>query len=271
MPFIVSLLIEYYRVISSKAIYKDIINSPEYKQFKKDNQAPKTRATQHTGKITFTISDTTLYSQEKYTTTLDEVIKYIRKSCGNKRIVYSELDSPFLEAFRMMHYPNLVILSAAKTSMKYLKTGLPKYVVPIEDLYSADNRVLIKFKTARMINTHIYTDLACNYYKVMPEFVRTAFDKIQSYLSTYSINESASYVYILDIIPEDVYDLDIIGTCKEVLPYMKLSQALQHVLYTYQSSNLLEFYILMKAKKIRPSFAYYQEMKEKVNKILNSI
>lgn len=278
LSFRVSLVKEFYRYIASHSEYRDIMNSDEYRQFKKANANPRTYSAKHTGKITFTVTDTAHYHQEKKTKTIDEMLLTLKYEYKHKRIVYSSLDSPFLQAFHTIQYPNLIILSAAKNNMKYLEEGLPEYIRPIEELYSPTNRVLIKYKTARFISSQPQIDFG--YYSVFPLYIQKELRAIKDYCDKYDLTRTNNnYPYVdtstlenlLSIVPSDVYDLDMMGQFNKLLPYMKLSYKIGNSVVLYTGSVELAYYILMKAKKIRPSYQYYIKMKEQVNKVINAL
>ena len=63
--FVVSLLKELYRTIKAHATYHDIMASPEYQQYKKEHQDPRSYVAKHTGKITFTLINTDYYHANK--------------------------------------------------------------------------------------------------------------------------------------------------------------------------------------------------------------
>lgn len=265
LGFMVGILKECYKAIASRVTYMDIMSFPEYIKYKKEHQDPKANVARHTGKITFTITNTQSVSQ-KITMTLAEIIPYIRKSWDkHKRIVYSSLDNPFLEAFNTMRYPNLIILSAAKNNMKYLEEGLPEWVKPIEDLYTADNKVLIRYKTAQWMWEQ--EDVSFEYYSVMPSTLQPRMCWLNRYRSKYAISDCNS---ILDVIPDGTYDLYALGEFNELLPYLKLSHKLCNI-SSFGGWQELKYYVLMKAKKLRPSFEYYKSMKERVNLLINSL
>lgn len=276
--FVVSLLKELYRTIKAHATYHDIMASPEYQQYKKEHQDPRSYVAKHTGKITFTLINTDYYHANKHNMTIDEMITYIKKNYKHYRVVYSTLDSPFLAAFHKIQYPNLIILSAAKNNMKYLEEGLPEYIRPIEELYVPDNRVLIKYKTARFIYSQ--PQIAFKPYKVFPPHIQMELKAIEYYCNKYDLlGTNSSYPYVdtptlenlLSIIPSDVYDLDMLGQFNKLLPYMKLSYKIENSLAMYGGPAELKYYILMKAKKIRPSYQYYKIIKEQVNKVINAL
>lgn len=273
--FVVSLLKELYRTVKTHATYHDIMASPEYQQYKKEHQDPRSYVAKHTGKITFTLINTDYYHANKHNMTIDEMVTYIKKNYKHYRVVYSTLDSPFLAAFHKIQYPNLIILSAAKNNMKYLEEGLPEYVRPIEELYVPDNRVLIKYKTAQFIKSQ--NGVEFDYYPVLPEYCRSRFDAIKQYFVKYDICKSNSDYYdtdarvLLDIIPEDSFDMYMLGEFNELKPYLSMSYKISHCLSIYGGNAELEYYLLMKAKKLRPAYKYYKKIRERVTNILKSL
>jgi len=277
--FAVGLLKEFYKTIASNSTYYDIMGSPEYQQYKKEHQNPRSYVTKHTGKITFTIINTDWHNTDKRNMTLDDIMKYCRENFKHKRIVYSQLDSPFLAAFHKIAYPNLIILSAAKNNMKYLEEGLPEWVRPIEELYVPDNKTLIKYKTASFLKSQVGIDF--DYFSVMPKYVAKRFNAISNYFTTYDISRQNNNYYdvdartILDILPADAYDPYMMGEFNELKPYLELSYKINHCLSLVgvgsSAGALLEYYLLMKAKKIRPCYEYYKEMRKQVNKVLEAL
>ena len=273
--FVVSLLKELYRTVKANATYNDIMSSPEYQQYKKEHQYPRSYVAKHTGKITFTVINTEWYRPSKYNMTIDEMVQYVHKEYKHKRIVYSTLDSPFLAAFHKIGYPNLIILSAAKNNMKYLEEGLPEYIRPIEELYVPDNKVLIKFKTAQFIKSQ--NGVEFDYYSVMPDYCQDRFNKLKNYFVKYDIcRKQGDYCdtdahVLLDIIPEDSFDLYALGEFMELKPYLMMSYRIAHCLSLCGGNPELEYYLLMKAKKIRPCYRYYKKIRERVTNILKSL
>ena len=273
--FVVSLLKECYRLIAKVSVYDDVINSAEYQKYKKEHRDPKSYVSKHTDKITFTITGTNRSYSEKANLTLDEVVRYCRKEYGKGRIVYSALDSPFITAFNAMRYPNLIILSAAKNNMKYLEEGLPEWVRPIEELYKPDNRVLIKYKTALFLSKQ--PDVSYTSYPVMPEDICRRIEAIAEFISKYdSERYDARYGAVdthavLDVIPEGVYDPYMIGEFNELKPYLNLSFKIWDKVSEVRGDAPLKYFLLMKAKKLRPCYRYYSQMRNYVNNILNSL
>ncbi len=273
--FVVSLLKECYKLIAKNSTYNDVINSAEYQKYKKEHQDPRTYVSRHTGKITFTMVNTDWYSQEKFNYTIDEMLAYIKKNWKRKQVVYSSLDSPFVAAFHKIHYPNLIILSAAKNNMKYLEEGLPEWIRPIEELYKADNRVLIKYKTAQYLRTQL--NIRFDYYAPMPPHIRKRLENMRRFINDYDICRSNGKYYhtdatsLIDIIPTDVYDPFMIAEFNELKPYLELSYKIEHNLSLYGGNAELEYYLLMKAKKIRLCYDYYKKVRERVTGILNAL
>ena len=273
--FVVSLLKECYKLIAKNSTYNDVINSAEYQKYKKEHQDPRTYVSRHTGKITFTEICTSWYRAEKYNYTIDEMLKHVKEHHKGKRVVYASLDSPFVVAFHKIQYPNLVILSAAKNNMKYLEEGLPEWIRPIEELYKADNKVLIKYKTAQYIKTQ--PNIEFDYYAPMPPHIRKRLEDMRRFIYNYDIcRHNSSYYHtdatsVIDIIPADVYDPFMIAEFNELKPYLELSYKIEHNLSLFGGNAELEYYLLMKAKKIRLCYDYYKRVRERVTNILKSL
>ena len=273
--YITQLIIETIRYFSSKCTVSDIINTPEYQKYKKDHAEPKNTSKKFNGEITFTITNTELYDIEKETCTLDRIIRIARRDCSKKaRIVYADLDSPFISSLKSMRYPNLIILSAAKSNMRYLKEGLPSWVRPIEELYSPTNRVFIKYVTA----LHIYNHGGIRYTEqsFYPEDVNAKIRKIREYVDEYAYKVTEkdfrtrdTIQSLLNVIPEGTYDMDILGTFHEVLPYMKKSYQLANL--EYSTSDRWLMFLLMKCKKLKLSYPFYKNMKDKLNQNIETL
>ena len=273
--FVVSLLKECYKLVAKNSTYNDVINSAEYQKYKKEHQDPRTYVSRHTGKITFTEINTDWFRVEKHNYTIDEMLKRVKEYHKGKRVVYASLDSPFVAAFRKIQYPNLVILSAAKNNMKYLEEGLPEWIRPIEELYKADNKVLIRYKTAQYIKTQPNIEFC--YYAPMPPHIRKRLEDMRRFIGDFDICKNNSNYHhtdatsLIDIIPADVYDPFMIAEFNELKPYLELSYKIEHSLSLYSGNAELEYYLLMKAKKIRLCYDYYKKVRERVTGILNSL
>ena len=272
LSFVVGLLKECFRTIRNNTIYSDIVGSQEYQQYKKEHQDPRSYKAKHSGNITFTVFGNCIYNMEKVTTTLDKIVPHIREHYSKEsNIVYSQLDNPFLSAFTHIRYPNLIIIGAAKNNMKYLEEGLPSWIRPIEELYRPDNKVLIKYKTAYWIE--IQEGVEFHIHVAIPKYFKMKMQRIHRYLETYNIGTSWNddVKSLLSVIPEDKFDLDILGDYKEVLPYAKLSYKISSSYWLQRNGAEADFYILMKAKCLRPDFEYYEKMRRYVNEILKAV
>ena len=63
----------------------------------------------------------------------------------------------------------------------------------------------------------------------------------------------------------------MMGEFNELKPYRELSYKIEHNLSFYGGNAELEYYLLMKAKKIRLCYDYYKKVRERVTGILNSL
>ena len=277
LHFVMQLLREVLLYLNQKVIVTDIVGSPEYEKYKKEHAIKKNKITIPTEKICFTINlgDSTNCG-ERITMMLSEIIPYCKKMRKKCQIVYADLDNPFIEAFKAMRYPNLIILSAAKNKMPLLYNNLPSWVKPIESLYSKDNRVLQKYAAAKFIL--LQPQIVLDASPVYPEPIRAALRELSIKAEMYRYWRN-SYVNtdnartIIDMIPPEKYDIELMALWNVCKPWAELGFKLsnQLTLHSSSASNMFSYYFLMKNKKFRMNWNFYHDMKNCINRLLEAI
>ena len=268
MKFVMQLLKELLLYLKEKIVVTDIIGSPEYEKYKKDHAQPKNYVKRYTEKITFTIVSTYNGYSKKHTCILDEIIPYIKREYGKHRVVYAELDNPFVEAFKAMRYPHLIILSASKGNMKHLYNDLPSWVRPITELYSPDNRVLQKFAAMAYISNQPEIDKTFEAISSFPNIIYKKIKELRKYteyryVHAYGDVDASS---IIAIVPPEKYDRKIMALYHETYKYLKIAKRLDS---SKSSFRCADYYALLKAKKYRFNYNFYKDVKDYINNLLS--
>lgn len=275
--FIVELFNELLHYLADNIPYKDIINSPEYIQYKKDNAVQRNRKSIPTEKIRFTVSYCQKRETWKTTKTVGKIVNYIKsqgRDYREARIVYSDLENPFLLAFVEMKYPKLVIISVAKGKMKLLKEHLPEWIRPIEELYSPDNKTLQKYAAMKYITSQPQTDLSfdAKYYFPVPVQQATSYLAKENNLYAYSrkYNSLCDPTSVIDIVPKEKYDQELMSRWNTAKPYLEMSYKLKNSSVMAGNNMSVCFFLLMKNRKIpRLNYGFYKSMKETVKELLD--
>ena len=246
----------------------DIINSPQYAQYKEDNKEEKVYMRDNT-KIPCHIWYPDSKSPETWTETPNRLIKELRSQFKKCRIVYAQLDSPFIFGFKGINYPNLIIIGLAQNNYALVEKGLfPDYVRPIEELYSPDNRILQRMAAMMFVRSKV-TPQPLN--DAFPKPLREMASKLRSLDSKYYYGQRYDYRYdgacnILKVVPQEKYDYEIMAL------YHQLEKAYDIQYRTKEYSfnrNYFFWYFLMKAKKFRPDYDYYKSIKRDIEHITN--
>ena len=268
--FIIQLFREILLYLNQKVIVYDFINDPAYTKYQKEHRIK--RLTMPTEKICFTIWTTNYYT--KHTCTLQEIIPFLHSKYGkNRPIVYADLENPFTEAFMNMGYPELIVIGAAKNKMSLLAKGLPKWIKPIESLYSADNRVLQKYAAVAFIKEQPEIDGSFSPKPIYPKPIRELLMELKKKITKYSKPSSyGSYVNtsILQIVPPQKYDMEIMALWHQVEKWAKIGFIIDIRLALGQRYNELSYYFLMKAKKFRMDWDFYNKMKNCIKNLLEN-
>ena len=270
--FIFQFLRELLDYFKSKVIVTDITGSAEYESYKKAHSIKKVQNRTFTGRLVFTITDPSSRTSIKRTDTIDGIIEYVQRDFRRCRIVYSDLDNVFVKGLMSMKYPNLVILSVAKNYMKYLQEGLPKWAQPIEVLYSPDNRTLQRYAAVREICKQISQPsriaapdrfILKHIAKMMKELGN--YIRVYEYSNRYELVDAND---IINIVPPEKYDRQVMALYKQCEKYIKISEKLAAIC---DMRSYIDFYILIKNKKLRVGYEFYTRIKEYVNEIINVI
>ena len=245
----------------------DIIHSEEYLQYKEDNKEERVYVRSHT-KIPYHIW---YPSQSGYATesdTPDDLMRRLKREYKNSRIVYAQLENIFINAFKAIGYPNLIIIGLSQSNYQLAEKGMfPSWVTPIENLYSEDNRTLQKMAALE----YIRSKWAISKLTIpLPRPIIKLSEKLVNWSNTYphyhSYNCYDAYD-LLDVVPEEKYDRQIMAIYHQLEKYIQIDRELCN----YSYLDKFSWYFLMKAKKIRLDYGYYKNIKDNINHIMNSI
>ena len=245
----------------------DIINSPEYLQYKEDNKEERVYVRSHT-KIPYHIW---YPSQSGYTTesdTPDNLIRRLKRDYKNCRIVYAQLENIFINAFKDIGYPNLIIIGLSQSNYQLAEKGMfPSWVTPIESLYSEDNRTLQKMAALEYIRSKWVISKFCI---PLPKPIIKLSVELVNWNNTYphyNYNNRYDAYDLLYVVPKEKYDRQIMATYHQLEKYIQINRKL----CGYSYLDKFSWYFLMKAKKIRLDYEYYMNIKNDINYIINSI
>ena len=271
---ILQMIREAIRTIQPFTVVDDIINSSDYAQFKKDNMPA--RKNVFTGKVHISIHATASGYYNSLEFKLSEIMPYIKSHYKNKRVVYAEACSPFIKAFRAIGYPNLVILAVSKSTIRYFEEGaLPSWVEPIENLYSPDNKTLIRYVTINYISKQ--KDIWVEDRPFFPKEINRKIQAFRKYFLKYQVFDTddgimkSEAMKLFDIIPKEKYDPVIMALYYDVYKYLKFSHFYSSSIYRYFNSagcNAI-LYLAVKEKKIRLDYNYFMKAKQFTENILN--
>lgn len=249
----------------------DIIHSEEYLQYKEDNKEEKVYVRSHT-KIPYHIW---YPSQSGYITesdTPDDLMIRLKRKYKNCRIVYAQLENIFINAFKDIGYPNLIIIGLSQSNYQLAEKGMfPSWVTPIESLYSEDNRTLqkmaaLEYIRSKLLISEITIPLPKHIRKLSKDLLDWS-ERYPHYSRNYSYDGCSSYA-LLDIVPIEKYDYQIMALYHQVEKYIRMDTKLNQ---NRMSGQPFYWYFLMKAKKIRLDYDFYKNIKDNINYIMNSI
>jgi hypothetical protein len=245
----------------------DIIHSEEYLQYKEDNKEEKVYVRSHT-KIPYHIW---YPSQSGYTTesdTPDNLMRRLTIDYKGNRIVYAQLDNIFINGFKDIGYPNLIIIGLSQSNYQLAEKGMfPSWVTPIENLYSDNNRTLQKMAALEYIRSkYVISELTIPLPRPVIELSKKLVNWSNTYPHYHSYNSYDAYD-LLDVVPEEKYDHQIMAIYHQLEKYIQIDRKL----CKYSYSDKFSWYFLMKAKKIRLDYNYYKNIKDSINYIMNSI
>lgn len=260
---IIKTLKELLMEMDAHVLYEDFMASPEYKAYKEAHKVKKTYTTRDNTKLSVHVFsagsiDTT------YTDTVTNIIEDLKSDCKrdgrSPRMVYAELDSPFISAVRELLFPNLLILGLSKANYKAVQNGLfPDWIKPIETLYSGKERHLRRIAT---IKRYVNTSLVCTLPPYFPEPLREKSRKLKNILNNLPyVPDSGNSMSFVNLVDEEDEDLEIMALWNDVKDALKFE-------HEHPSLSRFELYILMKNKKLRLSQAAYFELRNYINRVL---
>lgn len=246
----------------------DIINSPEYLQYKEDNKEEKVYVRNNT-KVPCHIWYPSDKSPETETDTPNNLIRSLHNRYKKARIVYAQLDSPFIYGFKGINYPNLIIIGLAQNNYQLAEKGMfPDYVRPIEELYSPNNRTLQRIAAMEYVRSKVsITTLGSTFPKPLREMAARLDNLSDKYLhlSHYDYRFDGAYS-VLKVVPEEKYDKEIIALYHQLEKPYEVQRKISN---RYGSKSDFFWYFLMKAKKFRLDYDYYKCIRDDIDKITN--
>ena len=261
---IIKILRELLLWCNQRVVDCDIIHSEEYLQYKEDNKDEKVYIRSHT-KIPYHIFYPSMRNSVTVSDTPEQLIKDLTHRYNKCRIVYAELENTFIDALRDINYPNLIIIGLSQSNYQLAEKGMfPSWVAPIESLYSEDNKTLQRIAALEYIRSK------CQIHEItipLPKPIRALAKKLSSWSNDYPHNNCHSDAYsLLDIVPKEKYDCQIMALFNQVQKYLELNNRLGNI-GTYNQQ--FYWYFLMKAKKIRLDYDYYKDIRNTINHITN--
>ena len=264
---IIKLLREFLQWFNQHVKDYDIIHSEEYLQYKEDNKEEKVYVRSHT-KIPYHIWYPSQSGCATESDTPDDLMRRLKREYKNCRIVYAQLENIFINAFKAIGYPNLIIIGLSQSNYQLAEKGMfPSWVTPIENLYSEDNRTLQKMAALEYIRSKwVISTLSIP----LPKSIIKLSQEMVNWSSIYPHQHSYTYydAYdLLNVVPEKKYDRQIMAIYHQLEKYIQVNRKLSN----YSYSDKFFWYFLMKAKKIRLDYEYYKNIKININYIINSI
>lgn len=195
-------------------------------------------------------------------------MRCLKSEYKNCRIVYAQLENIFINAFKAIGYPNLIIIGLSQSNYQLAEKGMfPSWVTPIENLYSEDNRTLQKMAALEYIRSKWVISKLCI---PLPRPIIKLSEELVKWSSIYphyhSCNSYDAYD-LLDVVPKEKYDRQIMAIYHQLEKYLQIDRKLCN----YSYSDKFSWYFLMKAKKVRLDYEYYKIIKDNINNIMNSI
>jgi hypothetical protein len=246
----------------------DIINSPEYLQYKEDNKEEKVYVRNNT-KVPCHIWYPSDKSPETETDTPNNLIRSLHNRYKKARIVYAQLDSPFIYGFKGINYPNLIIIGLAQNNYQLAEKGMfPDYVRPIEELYSPNNRTLQRIAAMEYVRSKVsITTLGSTFPKPLREMAARLDNLSDKYLHLIHYDYRFDGAYsVLKVVPEEKYDKEIIALYHQLEKPYEVQRKISN---RYGSKSDFFWYFLMKAKKFRLDYDYYKCIRDDIDKITN--
>lgn len=255
---------EFLRWFDKHVQYWDIIHSEEYLQYKEDNKEEKVYVRSHT-KIPYHIWYPSETSPTTESETPNDLIHRLHRKYSNARIVYADLNDPFIDGMKGIGYPNLIIIGLSQSNYALALKGMfPDYVVSIRKLYSPDNRILQRMAALEYIRSKVGIE---GLYAAFPKPQRDLACQLEKWSDKYPHSRHYECRYdhcydILKVVPEEKYDKEIMALYHQLeKPYGILRKL------GISSKPQFFWWFLMKAKKFRMDFDYYKCVKNEIKEI----
>ena len=183
---IIKLIRETFNYIRGHSEQYDLVHSPEYLKYKEDhkNVAEKVK---DNSLVSYKLwySGRTKCNYQSYTESISGMTYRLKKEHKDCRAVYTTQDNPFLTAFQELNYPHLAIIVLSQANAALADNGaFPDNIRPIEELYSADNRILQKMAAVNYIKQ---SGTCCRPLDIaFPSLVRIASNRLVEPLGKYN-------------------------------------------------------------------------------------
>ena len=260
--------------LKSRVIYKDIVNSPEYIEFKKEKSKEQRISRVDFGKsITFYITKEE-YTQMKSFQDIPSLVKWIDTRYKKCTKVYACRDDYRLSIFNDIYKDNehIVIIAVAKTNLKYLKM-LPLSYCDIEDFLTTDNKKYMAYLSIQSflrettsfrddITYQMWEDLK-SLSKYLPANDR---DAITKYLSLRSCSYDAKKAVstALSLIDNKFLDNSFHDLLSTINKYIKVLDVMSRIKSLTLHINSLYAYFGVKNKLFRMNYIEYKRIKSRL-------
>lgn len=260
--------------LKSRVIYKDIVNSPEYIEFKKEKSKEQRISRVDFGKsITFYITKEG-YTQMESFQDIPSLVKWIDTRYKKCTKVYACRDDYRLSIFNDIYKDNehIVLIAVAKTNLKYLKM-LPLNYCDIEDFLTTDNKKYMTYLSIQSflrettsfresITRQMWEDLK-SLSRYLPANDRDAITRYLSLRScSYDAKEAVSTA--LSLIDNKLLDNSFHDLLFTVNKYIKVLTMMTRIKSLTLYINSLYAYFGVKNKLFRMKYREYKRIKSRL-------
>lgn len=263
--YYVKVLREIFSTFKHDAVYKDIIHSPKYLRYKEENRED-TAYQRDKNKLTFHVWTGSKYDNETVkTVTVSELLKWRKVYQPKKRTVYCSINNPFILALQQVSYPNLLILALSESTLRQVERDnlLPSWIKPIESIYDPNNRALQRLATMDYIRRNMPLVTARKQFREDIYSAHNRLNELRGKISSVSPDQVA--YSLIELVPKEKYDLELMALYNTVMPHIDILKRLDR---NYHISTL-EWYFLMKAKRVRINWDTYSAARSEINEIVN--
>ena len=265
---------QFFKSLKKRTVYKDIINSPEYIEFKKEKSKEARISRVDFGKsITFYITKKGCTQMESFQD-IPSLVKRMDTRYKKCTKVYACRDDYRLSIFNDIYENNehIVIITVAKTNLKYLKM-LPLNYCNIEDFLTTDNKKYMAYLSMQSflketmsfregITYMMWEDLT-SLSRYLPANDRDAITKYSSLKScSYDAREAVSTA--LSLIDNKLLDNSFYDLLFAVNKYIKVLAMMSSIKELTLHINSLYAYFGVKNKLFRMNYREYKRIKSRL-------